>query len=92
MAIALVACIKERITNRPSCGGRGSIAIIDKIETEIKNRELPIPVERISCLGECSKGPNMRIAPGGKFFYGTTEDKIPEIIDELAAEFMKNQQ
>jgi NADH:ubiquinone oxidoreductase subunit E len=85
MAISLVACIKERFTSRPSCGVRGSIAIIDKIEAEIKKREWPILVERIRCLGECAKGPNMRIAPGGKFFYGMTEAKIPEILDELDA-------
>jgi NADH:ubiquinone oxidoreductase subunit E len=80
MKIKLIACIKDRSTSRPSCAGRGSVAIIDKIEADIQKKGLPVAVERMRCLGECAKGPNMRIAPGGNFFYGITEDKIPEVL------------
>ncbi len=80
MDIELITCIKNRTTGKPSCAGSGSIAIIDKIEAEIKKRQWPVKVERIFCLGECAKGPNMRIAPGGRFFYGITQEKIPEVL------------
>jgi NADH:ubiquinone oxidoreductase subunit E len=83
MEITLIACIKDRATGKPACAGRGSIAIINQIEAEIKKRGLPVPVERIRCLGECAKGPNMRIAPGGRFLYGITEEKIPEVLATL---------
>jgi NADH:ubiquinone oxidoreductase subunit E len=84
MEISLIACVKERFTGKASCGGRGSVELIEHIEAEIKKSGLPILVERVNCLGECAKGPNMRIAPGGSFFYGMTKDKIPELMAELA--------
>ncbi|MBF0381443.1 MAG: (2Fe-2S) ferredoxin domain-containing protein [Magnetococcales bacterium] len=83
MEISLITCIKERFTGKPSCAGRGSVELIDDIEKEIKNRGLPVVVERVHCLGECAKGPNMRIAPGGSFFYGMNRDKIPELMESL---------
>jgi NADH:ubiquinone oxidoreductase subunit E len=84
MEISLITCVKERFTGKPSCAGNGSVAIIDHIESEIKKKGWPILVERVNCLGECVKGPNMRIAPGGSFYYGMTEDKIPELMGDLA--------
>jgi NADH:ubiquinone oxidoreductase subunit E len=83
MEIALIACIKERTTTKPSCAVRGSLAVIEQIEAEIKKRQWPIEVERVKCLGECDKGPNMRIAPGGRFFYGITPDTVSEVMDGL---------
>ncbi|MBF0454077.1 MAG: (2Fe-2S) ferredoxin domain-containing protein [Magnetococcales bacterium] len=83
MNTSLIACIKDRATAKPSCGGRGSEALVDQIEAEVNRQKLPIAVVRMRCLGECSKGPNMRIAPGGQFFYGVKEETIPEIITAL---------
>jgi NADH:ubiquinone oxidoreductase subunit E len=84
MEISLIACVKERFTGKSSCSGRGSVEIIDHIEVEIKKKGWSVLVERVNCLGECEKGPNMRIAPGGSFFYGMTKDKIPELMAGLA--------
>ncbi|MBF0192994.1 MAG: (2Fe-2S) ferredoxin domain-containing protein [Magnetococcales bacterium] len=85
MEISLIACIKERFTGKPSCAGRGSVEVIKLVEAEIKKRGWQVVVERVHCLGECAKGPNMRVAPGGSFYYGITEDKIPELMDSLAS-------
>lgn len=83
MKVSLIACVKDRHTGKPSCAGRGSIAIIDQIDSEIIKSGRDVAVERIRCLGECNKGPNMRIAPGGRFFYGITEADIPEVLAGL---------
>jgi NADH:ubiquinone oxidoreductase subunit E len=92
MKISLIACIKDRVTGRPSCGGRGSVGIIDQIEGALKEKKLPIPVERIQCLGECAKGPNMRIAPGGRFFYGVNQETIPEVLAGLEEVFNQEEE
>jgi (2Fe-2S) ferredoxin len=85
MPISLMICIKDRGTVHASCGGGGSDSLADAIEAEIKKRKLPVEVDRMRCLGECERGPNMRIAPGGRFFYGVNQTTISVILDELEA-------
>ncbi len=69
---------------KPACANQGSEALADRLEREIGQRRLPVTVERVYCLGQCTKGPNMRIAPTGRFFHHVSAGDIPAIIDELA--------
>jgi hypothetical protein len=36
-------------------------------------------------LGQCTKGPTVRFAPGGRFSLGTRLEDVPAILDELQA-------
>jgi NADH:ubiquinone oxidoreductase subunit E len=80
---SVVVCINDRFNpTRPSCGNVGR-RLADKLEEELSLREIPFPVERVHCLGECVLGPNLRIAPGGRFFHHATLAMIPEILAAL---------
>ncbi|MBF0448917.1 MAG: (2Fe-2S) ferredoxin domain-containing protein [Magnetococcales bacterium] len=89
MNITLIACNKDRTTGKPSCAGRGSEALIIQLEEAINKAGLPVSIDRVRCLGECLKGPNMRIAPGGSFYYGVSEQTLPEILVDLKAALAK---
>jgi (2Fe-2S) ferredoxin len=82
-------CVNERLGyDVPSCAGRGSLAIADVIECGIRERGIALEVERIRCFGQCAQGPNMRIAPGGRFWRGVELGDVEGILDFLSsAEF-----
>jgi (2Fe-2S) ferredoxin len=78
-----IVCINKRPSlSQPSCGRMGGESLAQALENEIAKRGLSLYVERIRCLGECAQGPNLRLAPGGKFFYGVKLDDIQGIVDE----------
>ena len=80
----LLICINRRFkANEPSCAARGSVAIAKAIENGVRARRIDIAVERIVCLGQCTKGPTLKLAPGGDFILGTTADMVPGILDRL---------
>lgn len=81
---SVLICINRRFhSDQPSCAQRGSEALADALETGVRERRINVKVERIKCLGQCTKGPSVRFAPGGRFNLGTTIDDIPLILDEL---------
>ena len=81
---ALLICVNHRFkTGEPSCAGRGSEGIADTIEKAVIERRIDITVERIICLGQCDKGPTLKLVPGGRFILGTSPEMIPEILNEL---------
>ena len=73
-----------RGTNRPCCGGSGSLDLVAPVETGVRERNLNVAVERIVCLNKCPDGPNMRII-GGEIFSDLTSYEIPGILDTLEA-------
>ncbi|MBF0145645.1 MAG: (2Fe-2S) ferredoxin domain-containing protein [Magnetococcales bacterium] len=79
----LIVCVKERTTGADSCGGRGSLALLEQMTRIIQERGLNIDLEKIQCLGQCKKGPNMRLAPGGEFFRGVGPGDIDGIIQKI---------
>lgn len=82
----VIVCINHRFrSDEPSCAARGSIALADALEQGVRERRIDIRVERIRCLGRCSKGPSMRLAPGGIFYLGVTASDIPRLLDVLEA-------
>ena len=73
-----MVCVNQRI-GKPACAGA---AIADALETELRQRQLAFPVERIVCLGACDQGPNVRLAPGGRFYHQVTVARITELVDD----------
>lgn len=80
----VLVCVHQRMTAaNPSCGGRGSQQILDLLRQAIAAQSLNIAVERFICFGMCTRGPNVRLAPGGAFFHHVTPERIPEIVQAI---------
>lgn len=82
--LSVVICTKRRLgVNSPSCAASGSEAMADELERQLAEAGLAVEVQRIECLGQCERGPNLRIAPGGRFYHQLTIEELPEVIAEL---------
>ena len=80
----LIVCVNRRFqSDKGSCAEKGSEALVENLEQGIAERNIDITLERIRCLGQCGRGPSMRLAPGGKFFFKVTGDDVPGLLDEL---------
>lgn len=81
---ALLICINRRFrSDQPSCAQRGSEAIAEALEKGVAERRINAKIERIKCLGQCTRGVTVRFAPGGRFNLETAMDDVPLILDEL---------
>ena len=86
MRPALLVCVNRRLdSGSPSCVARGSEALADRLEAALAARGLELPLRRIHCFGECARGPNLRLAPGGRFFHRVGPDDVESVLDALAA-------
>ncbi len=82
----VLVCVNRRLgADTPSCAGRGSERLVERLAELIAARGLVVPVETILCFGACSRGPNVRLAPGGAFFHGVTEADLPALVAQVAA-------
>ena len=80
----IIICVNYRSNpGQPSCAARGSEEIARHIEAEVAKRRLPISVERFYCLGHCDHGPNLRLAPGGRFFHYLSMENLAEVLCEI---------
>ena len=81
----VLVCVNRRLgTETPSCAGRGSERLVERLAALLAARDLDVPVETMLCFGSCSQGPNIRLAPGGAFFHGVTEDDLPALVAQVA--------
>ena len=82
----VMVCVNLRPgSDRPSCSARGSVAVAEALERGIAERRIDVTLERSICMGQCTKGPTVRFAPGGRFHLGTTLDRVEGVLDELEA-------
>lgn len=81
----LIVCVNRRSGDQPSCAARGGVEQADQLESAIRERRLQVKVERVHCLGVCTRGPNMRLAPGGAFFFGVSAADIPAVVERIEA-------
>lgn len=81
---SLIICINKRANPmQPSCGARGSIDIANKLEQAISVQKLPITLVRQKCLGMCESGPNLKLAPSGKFYNHVTDECLANLLVEV---------
>ncbi len=79
----VLICINRRLkADEASCAARGSLEIAEAMERGIKERSIDIVFERFVCFGHCTKGPNVKLAPGA-FVHGVTPDMVDGILDQL---------
>ena len=81
-------CVNERFTgNKPSCGGRGSQQLAVALEKALADAGAShISLQRIKCFGRCYEGPNIRLAPGGRFWRDVKIEDIDSIVAEVVKE------
>ena len=85
MPTVVLVCINRRFRgDQPSCAARGSEAVAEALETGVAERNIRVRVERSICMGQCTKGPTVRFAPGGRFNLGTNLEDVSALLDELA--------
>jgi len=60
----LLICVNERFGHhKPSCAGRGSVAIAQALRSELAARGVVVEVREFYCFGRCAEGPNLGLAP-----------------------------
>ena len=84
----MLMCINRRYrSDQSSCAARGSLKVAKAMEDGIRRRCIALTTERLCCLGQCTKGPAMRLTPGGECFLGVTLADVPKLLDRLEREF-----
>lgn len=80
-------CTNKRLNkdSLPSCAGRGSRELADKIEKILLEQSIPAKLIRSPCMNNCKIGPNLKVQ-GGELYNGVTEERLDEIIDAIKAE------
>ena len=82
----VIVCINHRANpNQPSCAARGGIQLADYLEQAVRDRELDIKVTRFPCLGRCEEGPNLKLAPGGRYISHVTAGDLEQVMTEINA-------
>lgn len=82
--LSVVVCINRSFSvNKRACANSGSGTLADALERQLAEQGMNIAVRRLECLGQCDRGPNLRIAPGGRFFHHCSEADLPGVIAEL---------
>lgn len=78
----LLVCVNQRFGfDKPSCGARGGEVILRLLREEAARRDLDIRIEPQICFGHCQEGPNVRLAPGGRFWHGVSAADVADILD-----------
>ena len=80
-------CTNKRLNTDkvPSCGGRGSRELADKLEKVLLQGGIPAKLIRSPCMNNCQIGPNVKIQ-GAELFNDVTEDAFDEIVTAIKAE------
>lgn len=82
--LEIIVCTNHRpVSGQPSCGARGSEALLALLCAGIEARQLNCRARASVCLGHCEKGPNVRVL-GQPFQHGMNEAGIEHLLDELA--------
>ena len=80
----VLVCVNRRLKmGEPSCAAGGSEAIADAMEAGIRTERIDVKLERSICMGQCTKGPTVRFAPGGRFNLPTRLSDVPALVAEL---------
>jgi len=84
--IELIVCVNFRpFSGQPSCALRGSRELADWLEEEIRECGLAARVERIVCMGHCTKGPNVKVK-AGELIHEANREQLRMMIRQMQAE------
>ena len=84
----IFVCTQARAgSGKPSCGARGSGAIVAALEAAIAARPelaVKVGVTGCACLGPCFDGPNAVVYPEGVWYAGLEVGDVDELVAHLA--------
>jgi NADH:ubiquinone oxidoreductase subunit E len=90
MTKKILVCTNYRANpNSPSCAARGSKELVTALMHQLQNKNIPIEMEEIQCMGYCNVGPNVRLIPSGRIFHAVSTASFKEIIQATKA-FLEN--
>jgi (2Fe-2S) ferredoxin len=72
--------MQRHAPNPHSCGRVGGLDIAAKLERELAEAGLFVPLERMGCLSKCLTGPNVQLLPEGKNWHEVSIDNVEEIV------------
>ena len=83
---ALMLCTNFRAGQiLPSCGAVGSQDLAIALKEGLREREIPLRLETVHCMGKCHLGPTMRLIPRGPFIMGVQPENLDHVLDLLEA-------
>lgn len=79
----VLVCLNARPPGNPkgSCAEKGSEDLFDTLKSMVKQRGLPVIVNRTNCLKHCSRGITVAVHPDNVWYSGVTEQDLPEIVE-----------
>jgi (2Fe-2S) ferredoxin len=84
-SLHLFVCQNDRPEGgRPSCGARGSAAVLAALQRAVgSDPELwgKVAITPCGCLGPCFEGPAVVVYPEGVWYGGVTEGDVSEIVE-----------
>jgi NADH:ubiquinone oxidoreductase subunit E len=88
-------CINRRLNtdNLPSCAGRGSRELADRLEQQIIAERLPTKIVRGPCMNNCAIGPNLKIQGGEMLNLNSdvSDKRFEAVMTAIRAEVKKRQ-
>ena len=82
---ALKACVNFRAGGViPSCKARGAEELHTALEAALQEAGVPLPLEKVHCMGRCHLGPTLRLVPAGPYFLELTPEDAPRLAAFLA--------
>ena len=79
----VLVCLNARPPGnvKGSCAEKGSEEVFDRLKAMVKQRGLPVIVNRTNCLKHCSRGITVAVYPENVWYSGVTPDDLPEIVE-----------
>ena len=82
----VTVCINYRANpDLPSCGARGGNEVAQALKAAVSANNLPVEVVTFNCLGECERGPNVKLSPSGEFCHGVRLDDLAPVLEKISA-------
>ncbi len=83
-AVEVMVCVNRRFGDKPSCAGRGAVALAAALEAALRARGLDVLITRSVCQNACERGPNLRILPGPVVHNAVSPADIPALVEAIA--------
>jgi (2Fe-2S) ferredoxin len=79
----VLVCLNSRPpgNTKGSCAEKGSEALFDELKAMVKQRGLPVIVNRTNCLKHCSRGITVAVYPDNVWYSRVTTQDLPEIVE-----------
>ncbi|MBE9610702.1 (2Fe-2S) ferredoxin domain-containing protein [Chitinilyticum piscinae] len=71
-------CTHRRLDGQPSCAARGSEQLLPALRGRLAGEGRDVEVFPLGCLGDCERGPNVKIV-GGELLHEVTLERLDAV-------------